>query len=412
MRFSAAFLVLALSLPAFADAVLMKNGERYIGEVTDLGNSLRIKNAAHPDGLEVKKSDVRTVYPKPEAMLEKLRAEIAKARARYDSGRKAADPNADMKVALDLLFDPEIEAEDAIQIYPEHKKEFVELQTSIHELRKLCRDAQVSGKPAPEPEPHKPAPAPDPKSGDAPAGADKGAPPPRPADPDVLLLAPPQEAKPADIAKAAKAMQARATDHGYEGVTAKVVRRGDFSVIEMSCKEGLSPDMRKRLLWYAGRLSKKFEVRFGHAPSRGESEQFPTPSLEQVDAGKAKAPKGMKWYRYGEDQVCLLWDKHVIVWKDLGKQQVNQDGIVYFEIVNKALAATLHADESIRDGNVVAGTYFVGDRGCWGAQNTRFMFSGGQSKRVWLETGFAEADWKIAQTMLDHPLPFEMTEAK
>ena len=408
MRILASFLLALLGLPALADAVLLKNGERYIGEVTDLGDSLRIKSESHPDGLVVRKSDVKTVYPRPEKLLDKIGAEIEAAKKRYESGKTAADPNADMKAAMEMLFDPELETEDALQIYPNFRREFGAQQTTIHELRKMCRDAQVSGKPPVDNGGEKP--PQDPKPADNPPADPRPEPP--PIDPDMLLLAPPPEAKPAEIANAAKMMQARATDHGFQGVTAKVVRRGDRQVIEMSAKDGLTPEMKKRLAWFAKRTCQKFEVRAGHALSRAESEQYPTPSLEEIDAGKAKAPAGLKWYRYGDDSLCLLFDKPVITRKDLGKSFLNDDGIVTFEVVNKALATSLHQDMSLRDGKVCAGFYFLGDRGGWGCQDTRLMFQGDPGTRTWLETGFTEADWKNSQVMLDHPLPFALTEIK
>jgi len=412
MKLMAALFICTLSVPAAADAVLMKNGERYIGEVTDLGNSLRVKNEAHPEGLEVKKSDVKTVYPKPEAMIAKFRADIEKAKARYEAGKNAADPNAEMKAALDLLFDPEVEAEDAIQIYPDFKKQFSEVQTSIHELRKLCRDAQVSGKPGPAEDPATEKPGPDPKAGDPPAGDPKGAAPQPPVNPDVLLLAPQVIAKPGEVEKAAKMMQARAAEHGFEGVTAKVVRRGDFQVVQMSCKDGMTPEMRKRLVWYGKWPGLIFEVRMGHCLSPGEAEQFPVPSIEELKSGKPKAPKGTKWHRFGEAGVVSVSEKHVITRKDFGKKQVSEEGSVYYEIANRKLADTLHADNSLRDASVTAGTFFIGDGGAWGSEKMCLIFEGSPGTRTWLDTKFSETDWKIVLNVLDRPLPFWMDEAK
>ena len=407
MRFLAGLAFCELAGYAAADAVLMKNGERYIGEVTDLGDSLRIKNAGHPEGLVVRKSDVKTVYPKPEVMIEKLRAELDRVKARYEAGKKAANPNAEMKAAMEMLFDPELEAEDAIQIYPDFRKQFQDVQTSIQELRKLCRDAQVSDKPGPAPPEEKPDPKPDPN-------ADPGRKPdpaPAPANPDEVLLAAPQDAKPNDLFKAAKVMQERAVEHGYEGITTKVVRRGDFQVVQMVCKDGMTPDMRKRLIWYADKLGKRFEIRVAHALSPAEKEQFPAPTRKDAENGKAKAPKGMKWHFTHDGSPVLLAEKHVVTRKDLGKLQLSKEGAVYYEI-NRPIAAPLRADKAILDPNVCAGIYFLSDDEAWGTEGLRLAFEGEPGARTWLDTGCTEPYWKVIMNIFDHPLPFRMTEAK
>lgn len=182
-----ALVLSGLASCAWAEAVILKSGERYIGEVTEEGDSYRIKNETFPDGIVVKKENVKTIYPKPEELLERITRVVDQAKSKYEEGKKAADPNSYMKAAVDMLFDPELEAAEAAEIYPAKKQEFAALTTSIHELRKMCRDAQNLGAksppdPAPKPGP-KPAPAdpknppakPDPKD---PAGpAPKNAPP-------------------------------------------------------------------------------------------------------------------------------------------------------------------------------------------------------------------------------------------
>ncbi|MEK7466392.1 MAG: hypothetical protein AAB074_03165 [Planctomycetota bacterium] len=385
-----------------ADAVLMNNGERYIGEVTDLGNSLRIKNEAHPEGLVVKKSDVKTVYPKPEAMIEKLRRDIEKAKARYEAGKNSANPNAEMKAALELLFDPEVEVEDAIQIYPDFRTQFADVQTSIHELRKLCRDAQVSGKPPPGPD------RPDPKP-EPPADGGKVQPE-APANPNELYLAGPADAKPADLEKAAKAMAARATTHGFEGVTAKVVRRGDFSVIQVTSKNEMSKDMRWRLTWYGGKLGRHFDIRFESVMTPGQTEQFPAPSLADLENGKARAPAGMKWFRTGEDKVVVLADKYVLTRKDLGKKEVREENEVWYQIVTP-VAKTMNEDNSLVGATATVSTvWFVSDGVPWSGNETCFAFEKGGAKRTYLRTGSTDENWKTFLNVHDHPLPFTVTE--
>lgn len=174
---TAAF-VCALSTAACADAVLMKSGERYIGDVTEEGDSLRVKNTAFPAGVLVKKADVKVVYPKPEAMLEKLKKSLQGAMAKYEEGKKATDPNPFMKTAMEMLFDPELEAQEAAEVYPAEKKQFDGVLTRMHELRKMCRDGQRMDGPA----------APEKKQGDpvkpeAPKKADPAKPAPKPAEP-------------------------------------------------------------------------------------------------------------------------------------------------------------------------------------------------------------------------------------
>lgn len=127
---------------ALADAVLLKSGERYIGDVTEDGDSYRVKNATFPDGILVKRADVKAVYPKPEVMLADLTRVVDAAAAKYETAKKAADPNALAKEAVDMLFDPELAADEAAEIYPAQRAEFTALVRRMHELRKLCRDVQ------------------------------------------------------------------------------------------------------------------------------------------------------------------------------------------------------------------------------------------------------------------------------
>jgi hypothetical protein len=166
-------LSLAASL-AFAEAVILKSGERYIGDVTEEGDAYRVKNATFPDGILVKKDAVKTIYPKPETLLDKLTKQVDAAAAKYEEAKKASDPNTLAKAAMDMLFDPELEAAEATEVYPSHKTEFSALTTRMHELRKLCRDAQNLGGKSPA-DPVKPPPA-DPKSPPTPAEAPKDAP--------------------------------------------------------------------------------------------------------------------------------------------------------------------------------------------------------------------------------------------
>lgn len=171
-------------LPAGADAVLMKSGERYIGEVTEEGESLRIKNATFPDGILVKRSEVKTVYPKPEEMLDSIGKVVDAATAKYEEGKKAVDRNPALKAAQEMLFEPELQVEDAKEIYPAEKEKFNALLARIHDLRKMCRDAQTMDGPAVKDPPKDPEPKKDPPKKDPPrSGGDGPAPSVEPAKP-------------------------------------------------------------------------------------------------------------------------------------------------------------------------------------------------------------------------------------
>ncbi|MCE9582400.1 MAG: hypothetical protein K8T20_07895 [Planctomycetes bacterium] len=188
-------LFLSLALRASADAVIMNSGERYIGEVTEDGDTIRLKNPTFPDGLVLKRAEVKAIYPKPEVMIEKLNKETDVAQAKYEEGKKAADPNPFLKAAIDALFDPELEAQEAAEVYPAEKAKFAEVLTRMHDLRKMCRDAQAMAGPAvkpeekgkppvgPAPKPgEKPKPGDTPKPGDAPKTVEPAKPPMKPAE--------------------------------------------------------------------------------------------------------------------------------------------------------------------------------------------------------------------------------------
>lgn len=152
--------VLLVSAAAFADAIVMKTGERYIGDVTEEGDAYRIKNETFPDGIVVRKDAVQTRYPAPEVLLERIGRIVDEAAAKYDDAKWSADPNAGLKAAAGMLFDPELEATEAAEIYPARKDDFRAMVKRIQELRKLCRDGQKLEGPAPatpeKPEPGKP----------------------------------------------------------------------------------------------------------------------------------------------------------------------------------------------------------------------------------------------------------------
>lgn len=151
MRFASAILVvLAAALSAHSDAVLLKSGARYIGDVTREDGGLRVRNAELPDGVFVPDSDVKKVYPAPEALLALLTTDYEKARGLY-----AAGDNGSLKSALGLLFDVENQALDALDVYPASREGFEALLGQVHDLRKLCREGRTlegEAPAAPEPE--------------------------------------------------------------------------------------------------------------------------------------------------------------------------------------------------------------------------------------------------------------------
>jgi outer membrane biosynthesis protein TonB len=297
--FSAAFLLACLAF-ASADAVVLKTGERFVGDVSEEGDSWRIKSDRFPEGVVVKKTDVKAVYPKADAMLAKLDAAVAKAKERYDAGKKAADPNADMKAVVDMLFDPELEAADGAEVYPDRKKDFDSLTKRIHELRKMARDGQamkgppVDPKPDPKPEP-KPDPRPDPKP------VPKPDPKPDPGPQDfsdraTIWLVGPDGASKADLEKAAKQMAARCETYGYSGVKGKVdAGSNELTLVRLDVEGGFTASMVQTVGAMGRHAAKTFEMRCYYYPSPGETEQFRVPTDSEVLT--AKAPPGAKWHR-------------------------------------------------------------------------------------------------------------------
>ncbi|MBI2919928.1 MAG: hypothetical protein HYY18_02460, partial [Planctomycetes bacterium] len=155
MRHAAAVLiVLAAALPGFSDAVLLKNGARYIGDVSREDEGLRVRNADFPEGVFVRNADVKKVYPAPEALLALLTADYEKAKGLYGAGGDES-----LKSALDLLFEIETQALDALDVYPGSREGFEGLLGQVHDLRKLCREGRtLEGEVAPEPKPEPQAP--------------------------------------------------------------------------------------------------------------------------------------------------------------------------------------------------------------------------------------------------------------
>lgn len=287
-------LALAASFAA-ADAVVLKSGERFVGEVTEEGESLRIRSDRFPDGVVVKKSDVKARYPKAEAMLAELDAAIGKAKERYEAGKKAADPNPDMKAVLDLLFDPEIEATDGPDVYPDRKKDFEDRLQTIHELRKMARDGQSLGggpiepkkdpnpKPQPKPQPPRPEPVPEPK---AETYTDRA----------VVWLEAAAGTAQGSIDDAARAMGKRCEAYGFKGVKAKGEAGQDgVTRVRLDADGGFTAEMVQTIAAMGKCPAKTFELHLAYFPSAGEKEQFIVP--QDSELATAKAPPGAKWRR-------------------------------------------------------------------------------------------------------------------
>ncbi|MCE9581415.1 MAG: hypothetical protein K8T20_02745, partial [Planctomycetes bacterium] len=285
-------LLATCALPALPDAVVLKTGERFLGEVKDEGDSLRIRNERFPDGVVVKKSDVKAVYPRVEEMLSKLDGAIGKARERYEAGKSLADANAEMKAVGDILFDAELEASDGGEIYPDRKKDFEQRVEAIHDLKKLARDAQTLGGPPVEPkkDPNpKPAPKPVPRPDPAPAPADYK-------ERATVWLAGPADASAADLEKAAKAMVARCGAAGLKGVKAKTEAWPDgVTRVRLDVEDGFSKEMVQSVATMGRFAAKAFEMRLAYFPTKTENEQYIIPRDDEL--ASAKAPGGAKWLK-------------------------------------------------------------------------------------------------------------------
>ena len=106
---------------------------------------------------------------------------------------------------------------------------------------------------------------------------------------DSLLLEGPEKANPVEMKKAAKSLQKRCLDYGFEGVSAKLVYRGTKKVIEVSGRAELTKEMKESILRLASLAGNDLSFRQKYRLSAAQEEQF--------KPGE-RAPKGTEWIAY------------------------------------------------------------------------------------------------------------------
>ncbi len=405
-----ALLALASATTALADAVVLKTGERFVGEVSEEGDSWRIRSDRFPDGVVVKKADVKAVYPKPDAMLAKLDAAIGRARERYEAGKKAADPNSDMKAAVDLLFDPELEAGEGAEVYPDRRKDFSDRLTTIHELRKMARDGQSLKGPPVDPAPNpKPGPKPAPKPDPVPAPGPQSF-----TDRPTVWLAAPDGAAAADFEKAAKAMASRCEAFGYANVKAKTEAGADgVTRVRLDLEGGFTAAMVQTISVLGRYAAKTFEMRLYYFPSAGEKEQFVIP--QDADVAGAKAPAGAKWLRRvrfnadgpdGPKEAALMRVSPVIGRTELlppykDKPDYAADFYVITEAAESRLKAALKAGGTFKCEVAVDDVVLVTDVTPQAKEHPK-------DGRVWWRHSFSEKERKVVDGYRTAAMPFSL----
>lgn len=112
----------------------------------------------------------------------------------------------------------------------------------------------------------------------------------------VLRFTGPEKAKAEDLAKAAKALEGRIRDFGYEGITAKVKKEKKGSVIEVVAAAPLTAQMQDRIAWLAVAPCTSVEVVYRISASAAEIDQFGYPPAG-ANLSKQKAPPGKAWFQ-------------------------------------------------------------------------------------------------------------------
>jgi hypothetical protein len=65
-----------------------------------------------------------------------------------------------------------------------------------------------------------------------------------------MTFLPPKNAKPAEVERAAKAIEKRCPEYGYKGVTAKVAGSKEAPEVEVACATGITERMKPWLLHF------------------------------------------------------------------------------------------------------------------------------------------------------------------
>ena len=155
----------------------------------------------------------------------------------------------------------------------------------------------------------------------------------------TVTLVPPRDAKPADVEKAAKAIEKRCADFGYKGVKAKAISGN----VEVSCETGIPEAMENRVAYFGTKPYNKVEFMLQYPMTPQESEQY--------EPGKT-APKEASWVKLENgDDVLVIDGSRVVIpvgklaWKRTPeKDQTSSAHAPYFEFpedMTKAMRASI-----------------------------------------------------------------------
>lgn len=217
--------------------------------------------------------------------------------------------------------------------------------------------------------------------------------------PKSITFSPPKDAKPADVEKAAKAMEKRCSDYGYKGVKAKV----ENGEVVLSCESGVTSAMQPRIKELATRAYSKVEFMLGYPLSEQEREQY--------EPGKT-APKGASWFNFPDGRPGLVIDSSKaviggrILWKPNEKNDMRTDSAEPFLEFDEGLSRLIkaQADEHKRvviyvmvDGAMIKNVGVV-----------RWRPVGNKGDSYLAQWVCQEAKDKIGGICLNNPLPFAL----
>jgi len=174
-----------------------------------------------------------------------------------------------------------------------------------------------------------------------------------------MTFLPPKDAKPADVEKAAKAIEKRCAEYGYKGVTAKVAGSKEAPEVEVACATGITARMKPWLLHFTSLAASLVEIRVEYPLYGGERQQY--------EPGKS-GPPGTTWFSvmrnpamasgpnrdgsYGypadRDQLLVRDEPKIDATGIFKWVRKGLDGPVYFEITGKAAKALKDLPDKLR----------------------------------------------------------------
>ncbi|MBI5777950.1 MAG: hypothetical protein HZA49_00650 [Planctomycetes bacterium] len=177
---------------ALSEVVILKDGNKYIGKITDEGDTLRI---ATPDGeMTVKKDRIKAIYKDAAAILKETTDTLVEAKSLIDGANKIDDPkerNASLDKSLEMLNKAQNICMDVVDVFAgEDGKAIGNQLKDINSTMKQARSLKVMDKELPPPKEDKKSVSrtPEPSQPDS-SEVDKSESEPRSADPEKIEAA-------------------------------------------------------------------------------------------------------------------------------------------------------------------------------------------------------------------------------